>query len=113
MTMTKEETIDLSKISADDLPSSVKERVGGRLLDELARWAGRLQMPTVEMTNLDLSRAASFLVSCSGRATREESVCAMLGWLLVTAESEGITGAELSAMLDDVVGLRAAARRRH
>jgi hypothetical protein len=65
------------------------------------------------MTNLDLSRAASFLVSCSGRATREESVCAMLGWLLVTAESDGVTGRELCAMLEDVVGMQAAAKRGH
>lgn len=108
-----DETIDLSQSSALDLPAAVRERVGGRLLEELARWARRLQMPTVEMTNLDLSRAASFLVSCSGRATREESVCALLGWLVVTAESDGVTGPELCSMLADVVGLRAAARRGH
>ena len=108
-----DENIDLSQSSAFDLPAAVRERVGGRLLEELARWARRLQMPTVEMTNLDLSRAASFLVSCSGRATREESVCAMLGWMLATAEADGVTERELVAMLEDVVGMRAAAKRGH
>jgi hypothetical protein len=37
----------------------------------------------------------------------------MLGWMLATAEADGVTERELVAMLEDVVGMRAAAKRGH
>jgi hypothetical protein len=98
--------VDFSKLSVAALPTEVTSAVGSRLLVDMNHWAHCFRVPSFEVSSDDMSRAASMLVTCSGRATTNERVCALLGWLVVTSEDLGVSGRELLAMLADVVKLR-------
>jgi hypothetical protein len=92
------------------VPDSIAAPFGRLLLIEVDSAAHLLNVPAFEVSRDDLRRAASLLVACSGRSTRDETACALIGWLVSSCEGLGVSSDALLLILQDVLTLRASVR---